>query len=275
MLWKEETFISFDLETSGAYPLHSEICEIGAVKWKKGEIVDQYVTFIKPTHLMDNEIIAIHGITNEMVQAAPRIEEKINEFYQFIEGAILIAHHAPFDMGFLAVEFEKAHLPLPTRNVICTSLLSRKVFPDSPNHKLVTLRKYLNLKDNTAHRAYDDAYSCLELGLKCFEKLGEEATIADIYQKQGGGLGWERYSFQALKEEYYLEAIIRALLEKKETVEIIYLGGSQKGKWRTIYPCGLVRNPKGDYLIARDEPKGHTKRFYLSKIQDSRIIELS
>jgi len=272
MSWKEETFIAIDLETSGSNPLFSEICEIGAAKWRAGKLVDKYQVLIKPTHKMDDEIIAIHGITNEMVKDAPSIESQIKSFYDFLQDGIILAHHAPFDMGFLAHEFEKANLKLPFKNVICTSLLSRKVIPESPNHKLVTLRKFLNLESNTAHRAYDDSFSCLELAIKCFERMGDDAGLTQIYERQGGGLNWYNFSLVELQKEPHFEALMLSLLDKKCAVQVVYMGGSQKGKWRTIYPVGIVRSPQGDYLVARDEPDGYTKRFYLKKLTDSKFI---
>ena len=272
MSWKNECFISLDLETTGAFPFESEICEIGAVKWKGGKIIDKYEVLIKPSHTIPDEIIAIHGITNEMLENSPTISEKIHEFYDFIQDGYLIAHHAPFDMGFLAFEFEKRDMDFPIKKALCSSLLSRQLIPESPNHKLVTLRKTLNLTDNNAHRAYDDSISCLELAMVCFERMGNGATIKDLFAKQGGGLDWQKFSMKGLMKEPAFTALVQCFYDKKEILEIIYMGGSKskKGQWRKVVPVGLVRNPSGDFLVAKDEPRGQPKRFYLSKVQDSR-----
>ena len=81
--WKQTTIIAMDTETTGKYPLESELCEIAAVKWRGGRIVDEYKTLIKPTYLMSDQVIAIHNITNEMVAKAPSIGEVIGGFLQF------------------------------------------------------------------------------------------------------------------------------------------------------------------------------------------------
>src|SRR5690554_5714295 len=102
--WRSVDLVAFDTETTGKYPLSAEVCELAAVKWRDGKIVDTFQTLLKPSRPMDAEVIAIHGITNEMVENAPRMVEKIDEFREFISGAVLLAHHAPFDLGFLALD---------------------------------------------------------------------------------------------------------------------------------------------------------------------------
>ena len=271
LAWPELTIVAFDTETSGAYPLDSEICEIAAVKWEGGQIVSEFQTLIKPTKIMSDFIIGIHGITNEMVASAPEIKEKIGEFRDFIEGAILVAHHAPFDLGFLSVEFERFQQTLPSEPVLCSSLISRKIILDSENHKLQTLIKHLGLQQGQAHRALDDAKACLELTLNCLNKFGEEKTLAQILELQEKPLYWRHYSVQALLRNETTKTLVNAI-EKKIKVDIIYQGGSLKGT-RTIWPKGIVRNPDGDYLAAMDDVGGQgeglVKRFYLGKIKEA------
>src|SRR5690242_6187174 len=108
---RELNLIALDIETTGQYPFAAEICELAAVKWSKGQIVDQFQTLIRPNQLMGDFVISIHNITNEMVSTAPAIEEKIAEFHAFIADGICIAHHAPFDLGFITVDLERANQP--------------------------------------------------------------------------------------------------------------------------------------------------------------------
>src|SRR5690349_19013670 len=90
-LWFEATFIAIDLETTGKYPLDAEICEMAAVKWRGGEIVDTFQTLVRPQMLMSSEVIKIHNITNEMVQTAPALTEVLNQFHSFINDGFVIA----------------------------------------------------------------------------------------------------------------------------------------------------------------------------------------
>jgi len=262
---KNITLIAFDLETSGKYPLEAEICEIAATKWRAGEIVDEYQTLVKPSHLMSKEVIEIHHISNEMVSNAPQISEVISEFRNFVEDGYMVAHHSPFDMGFLTIEFERAQLSLPQRPVFCSSLLSRKLIPESPNHRLQTLIQFLTLDGGTAHRALDDAKACLQLCLKCFERLGANATLDEAFAKQGRTLEWPSFSMAKLQENPTFELVIEAILGHR-SLNLTYKGGSRPGKARRVYPMGLVRNPNGDFLVAKEEGDSTAKRYLLQKI---------
>ena len=89
-LWQDATFIAIDLETTGKYPLDAEICEMAAVKWKNGQIVEEYQTLIKPTYRMSDEVIAIHHISNEMVENAPPFEDVAHDIYHLGERKALL-----------------------------------------------------------------------------------------------------------------------------------------------------------------------------------------
>lgn len=258
--------VAFDTETSGAYPLESEIIELGAIKWVDGKIVDRFQVLLKPKKLLVERNIRIHGITNEMLADAPKMVTQISAFCEFIDGAILIAHHAPFDLGFLTVAIEEAGLRFPQNVLLCTSLISRALLHTS-NHKLQTLVKELQLEGGAAHRAADDAYACLQVFMKCLEKLEPgEQNLNRLQQIQGKKLSWLDY--QLLKDSNEkVKALAQAAL-KAEKIDIVYQGGQNGGKPRPIIPYGIVRNPDGDYLHALCLIDNERKRFYLSKITD-------
>ena len=266
----ELDFVAFDTETSGAYPLESEIVEFGAVKWSKGQIVDEYQTLLKPRQPMSQFIIGIHGISNEMVENAPLMSEKIHEIYAFLSGSVVMAHHAPFDLGFLTPEFEKYHCPIPDEAALCTSLLARKLIHESPNHKLQTLIQVLKIPQGQAHRALDDAKACLEVGLECFRRLGQEATLAEALKVQAKPLKWSQ--FQLLESlSSTRKTLIEAIMAKKD-IDIVYEGGSVRSRPRRVTPIGIVRNPDGDYIMANCHLDRATKRFYIDKISDVAMV---
>jgi DNA polymerase III subunit epsilon len=267
--WQQNTFIAFDLETTGKYPLDAEICEIAAVKWRDGEIVDTFQTLVKPSKPMGDFVISIHNITNEMVATAPKLSEVLGRFHAFIQDGYLIAHHAPFDLGFLAHEFEKAGLALPTRPVFCSCLLGRHIVPDCENHRLATLVKYFNLEGGQAHRALDDAKACLHVALNCFAKVGAEARLTELFKMQGGDIAWTQFSVQALRSHAVYQKIIEAL-DQKADLQIIYSGGSRPGVARTVKPLGLVRSLDDDFLVATDGSE-EPKRYFLKKITGSAL----
>lgn len=278
-VWKPEDFeqkvtelplVAFDLETSGAYPLSSDIVEFAAVKWQGGQVIDTYQCLFKPPKPMSDFIITIHGITNEMVADAPTIESKIHELHAFLSGSVILAHHAPFDLGFITWEFEKAGLTIPNDPVVCTSLLSRAVFPEMINHKLQTLIRALDLHKGSAHRALDDSKACLELGLKCFERMGPETTLKAALARQTKNLDWINFSLKLVAPQTVLtiaEAVRRGL-----ALDIVYDGGSLKGKVRRVTPEGIVRNPDGDFMQAICHIDRSSKRFYLPRVQDLSLV---
>ena len=272
--WNEYTYVAFDIEASNPYPLAGEMCEIAAVKWHNGAIVGEFQTLLKVSAPMSDFIISIHNITNEMLATAPKLEEKIHEFRDFIDGAVGIAHHAPFDMGFITAAIDEFGLPWPNTYVLCSSLLSRSIFPESTDHRLQTLVNHLKIQGGQAHRALDDAKACLQVFVKCMEKLHQippTRTLEQVGGVQGKLLTWQRFSIKEFCKEKIGEAIVEAL-RKKVHLEIIYQGGSHKGKPRQVKPMGLVRNPDGDFILAQDFEGGEPKRFYLNRITSASVI---
>lgn len=288
--WREQTFVSFDTETTGRYPLTAEICELAGVKWRDGKEVGTFSTLLKPSKPMTIDNIQIHGISNQMVENAPLIKDKIAEFHEFVQGSVLIAHHAPFDLGFVAVEFEKAGLKLPDLPIICSSLLARKSITGTADHRLQTLVQHFKLDAGQAHRALDDARACLHVALKCFYLLEDELngvgqaeqmsfdvaqvralSLQDIFARQGGALSWERFSMHAIKSSPVGQALIDATLSQSN-FEMTYNGGSNPGAARLVRSDGVVRSLDGDFIAAfeldhRGQPYDRrSKRFYIDKI---------
>lgn len=266
--WIDATFVAFDTETSGAWPVGCDIVEFGAVKWHEGREVGRIQHLLKPREPMSDFIIGIHGITNEMVADKPPFGAILDEVAAFFEGAVLMAHHAPFDMGFVAVEFEKGSRPLPTGPVLCTSLLSRKLVHGTPNHKLQTLVQHLGIDGGSAHRAFDDARACLEVGLHSLKLLGAEASLGRAIECQGKELRWKDYSLYGAEVDV-VTAAVRDAIEKRALLEFVYDKSSQS---RRAKPLGLVRNPDGDFMQAQCLRDQTAKRFYLSKMRDPVVL---
>lgn len=244
---------------------------MAAVKWENGRVVDTFQSLIKPSTPMSQEVIAIHNITNEMVSEAPSLTDKIFEFHEFLNNGWLMAHHAPFDMGFLTWEFERARLPLPNNPVICTSLLSRAVVSGVSDHRLQTLAKHYGIESGTAHRALDDAKTCLEVALRCFSTVGSECHLTHIFEAQMRNLQWSNFSIEYLIEKEVYRLLVRATLDKRE-VFLTYDGGSRPGQIRRVFPLGIVRNPDGDFLVATEGDEVQTKRYYLNKVTSARFV---
>lgn len=271
--WPDAEFVAFDIEATGPYPLslRADVCEFAAVRWRAGEIVSRWSTLLKPRQPMTPENVAIHGISNAMVEDAPRIAEKIAEIRTCFDGGIGVAHHAPFDLGFLSLEFERAGLALPEAPVVCSSLLSRRVFPEIENHRLQTLIAHFGLPSGAVHRATDDAEACLGVALKCFEKSGLGAAMADVFGAQGGPIFWSRFSMNELRAHRIRGVLVEAC-EKQQVVDVVYGGGATPGQPRRLHPEGIVRSLDGDFLVAYAQESQKAKRYLLERVSDAKVV---
>lgn len=170
----DTTFVVFDFETTGGSAQGSRITEIGAVKVRGGETLGEFHTLVNPETLIPAQITLLTGITNAMVAQAPEIAAVLPAFTEFIKGAVLVAHNAPFDMGFLKTALERHSYP-PVRNqVVDTVRLSRSLLARSevPNHKLATLASYFQVPVPPTHRALDDARATVAVLHRLLERAG-------------------------------------------------------------------------------------------------------
>lgn len=270
--WTEHPIIAIDIETSGQYPISDDICEIAAVKSLGGKTIDTFQTLVKPREKMSDFIITIHGITNEMVRTAPTVDQVLPAFFDFIKEGVIVGHHSPFDMGFLAYDLERFGLALPTHPGLCSSLISRNAILGPPNHKLQTLVQYLGLQGGNAHRALDDSSASLQLLMECFRRKNVE-TFADAFRLQGSPLWWDDFSLRGKKLGSQIWQKVILAIESHKDLEIIYMGGSQKGQRRVLKPSSVVCSPTGDFMVALDpQEPDQAKRFYFKRITDAEVL---
>ena len=168
----EETYVVFDLETTGFSPVNNRIIEIGAVKVAEGRITDRFSAFVNPDVPIPFEIEQLTGIRDDMVIDAPKIEEILPQFMEFCRGAIMVAHNAGFDMSFISKNCERQKLECEF-TVIDTVALARVLLPSLNRFKLDTVAKALNISLENHHRAVDDAACTAEIFLKFIEMLKE------------------------------------------------------------------------------------------------------
>ena len=177
----EGTYVVFDIETTGFSPVNNRIIEIGAVKVQDGQILDRFSAFINPGVPIPFEIEKLTGIRDDMVMAAPGIEEVLPQFLQFCEGCVLVAHNAAFDMSFITEN--AARLQLPTDyTYVDTMVVSRVLLPTQNKHTLDALCKTFGVVLENHHRAVDDAEATAHIFLKFMEMLKEKniATLKEL-----------------------------------------------------------------------------------------------
>ena len=177
----DDTFVVFDIETTGFSAAEDRIIEIGAVKITDGAIVDRFSTFVNPEVPIPFEIQQLTHITDDMVLEAPKIEEALPAFLDFVGESALVAHNAGFDVGFIeqnCVRLGRSR----TFTSVDTVGLARVLLPTLSKYKLNIVAKALNISLENHHRAVDDAAATAEIYVKFIEMLKEQGmtTLKEV-----------------------------------------------------------------------------------------------
>ncbi|PLR84248.1 PolC-type DNA polymerase III [Bacillus canaveralius] len=191
---EEDMYVVFDVETTGLSAVYDKIIELAAVKVQNGEIIDRFERFADPHHPLSATTINLTGITDDMVRGAPEIEDVLADFKQWADDAVLVAHNASFDMGFLNVGYQKAGFSKAANPVIDTLELGRFLYPDLKNHRLNTLAKKFDIELTQHHRAIYDAEAtgylllrmlkdAAEKGIEFHDQLNDNMGQGNAYQR--------------------------------------------------------------------------------------------
>ncbi len=178
---RETTFVVVDLETTGGRPSgdsHDSITEIGAVKVRGGEVIGEFATLVDPGRVIPPRIIALTGITSAMVFDAPKIDAVLPSFLEFCRGAVLVAHNAGFDIGFLRAAAERNQVPWPKPQVLCTVRLARRTLTrdEAPSVRLSALARLFRASSTPTHRALDDARATVDVLHGLIERVGNQGV---------------------------------------------------------------------------------------------------
>jgi DNA polymerase III subunit epsilon len=178
---KADTVIVLDFETTGLSPDYGDrAIEIGAVRIEDGKVVARFQELMNPGRRIDSFIEDYTGITNNMLKDAPPCKDVMHRFADFINGYNLVAHNASFDKRFLDSELAKISR-IYTGEFACSLLTARRIYQDSPNHKLGTLVDYVNIPtDGIFHRALYDSEMTTKLWLTMLDSITERYAIASI-----------------------------------------------------------------------------------------------
>ncbi len=167
------TFVVFDLETTGVSD-EDTITEFGAVKVRGGEVLGEFATLVDPGRGIPPEVVALTGITNAMVYAAPRLDAVLPAFLEFIGGAVLVAHNAGFDVNFVRKACERHGYRWPKPASVCTVQLARRILTreEAPSCRLSALAELFHASTVPNHRALQDARATVDVFHSLLERVG-------------------------------------------------------------------------------------------------------
>jgi len=240
-----DTFIVFDIETTGFSAKNDKIIEIGAVKIKNREVIDTFSEFIYPKCKIPYKITELTGITDEMVKDADPIELVLPKFMEFIDGCAVVAHNAAFDTGFIKKNCNDLGLKF-TSTIVDTVPMARFLYPDLKRVKLNLVAKYLGVSLENHHRAVDDAKATADIFLISIKKMIEELNINNI-------------------KELNKEFLEKMDIKKEKTFHIIIFAKTQAGM-KSLYK--LISEAHLDNF--HKNPR--TRKSRLMEVRDELII---
>lgn len=181
-----QSFVVFDIETTGFSNTNDKITEIGAVKIENFEIVDNFSELINPQKDISYKIQELTGITNDMVKDKPTIEEILPKFMEFIGDSVLVAHNAEFDIGFIREKCRQQNIEFNNKS-IDTLTLARILLPDLKRHRLNVVAKALGVPLLNHHRAVDDARATALIFQKFLDMLVKKGanTLKEVNEILG------------------------------------------------------------------------------------------
>ncbi len=256
-------FCAVDVETTGLF-MSSRLLEIGAVKFDRYRVLEEYQTLVDPMQPIDPAATAIHGITDAMVRGCPSPGEAVARLLDFLADACFIAHNARFDVRVIGMELARAGMEPPPNPVIDTVRLARRLFSGVGNYKLDTLARYLGIERQAQHRGLPDAYAAIAIFRHFLDGSNGEYSVYDV----PGYIG--SFSELAPRVDIRLqgdESDFEVLARKQVMVEIVYRGGTRPGIPRMITPIAV----RDIYLYAYCHRSGMVKSFRVDRVETYRI----
>ncbi len=238
-----------DLETTGLDPTWNEIIEIGAIKVRNHDIIDSFSQLVKPNIPIDDFISELTGITNEIVEDAPTIEDVLPIFLEFVGNDIVVGHNVNFDINFLYDNCLALLAHGFTNDYVDTMRLSRRLYPEEKHHRLIDLEQRFNLHNEMAHRALSDVM----LTKQCFDILRKHVTENNIDLQaliQRKKTSWSAKDIVATKDKfdenspfYQKVFVFTGTLERMPRKDAMQLVADHGGI------CGDGVNKKTNYLV--------------------------
>jgi DNA polymerase III epsilon subunit family exonuclease len=261
------TFVAFDVETTGLDPLADRIVEVGAVKFGRNGNLAEYQQFVNPECPIPSAAVAIHRITDEMVASSPPISASLPGIVDFFDDSILIAHNAPFDIGFFDAAFTRTGIGIPDNRILCTLQLARTIFPGLPGYSLEALVGRLNLPPGRNHRALADAAYAADVFRHCIERAGAnwDMTVDGLLRYHGPPFRFGKTCDSDLAARALV--LIEQSIERGASVLIEYQSSGGTITSRSISPQSIDERGRHTKVVAFCHLRGERRTFRLDCIK--------
>lgn len=257
-------FVVVDLETTGGAPGGGGITEIGAVRVVGGRLTDTFTTLVNPGRRIPPFVVALTGITDEMVADAPPIAEALPRFLDFAGDAVLVAHNAAFDMAHL----NAAHAHLTGRtidaNVLCTIRLARRLMPELRRRSLDSVAGALGISCWDRHRGLGDARITAEVLCVFLEKLAARGLthldqVLELQRQAADGRPWEVH-------------VPREVLDALPATPGVYHFLDEQGRLLYVGKAGKLRDRVGSWFVQSRDHSNHALEM-IRQTHDVRVTE--
>ena len=184
--YEKQIFVVVDIETNGSKPEHSQVIEIGAVKFQGQKILDRFESFIYADEVPEY-ISKLTGIVQEDLEAAPSQKEVLLGFKEFLGDAVFVAHNVHFDYNFISNKLEQLGYEKLANRKLCSIDLARKTI-ESERYGLQFLNETLGINTQVSHRAYADALTAYKIVQKSLKSIPKDIKTTEqliAFSKRG------------------------------------------------------------------------------------------
>ncbi len=265
----EVTFLAFDTETTGLFPIMHRLVEVGAIRFRlDGRELATFQTLINPQIPIPKDVQRVHGITDAMVRGKPTVEQVMPHFIEFLGApdTILLAHNAPFDLGFLAMALIRLGIAWPPHYLLDTLDMARRLSPTWPSHSLEHVAVRLNVANGAAHRALADACLVKDIFLAMLKDIPTVKTIADVI-RASQPLTFADAPICAIEPPPSFEVLMTAIAERC-SITIVDERGSQRAGPRMVTPRLVLEVHGVAYVIAHCHLSEAERTFRLDRIRE-------
>lgn len=258
------SFVVVDLETTGGAPGANGITEIGAVRVVDGRLTDEFATLVNPGRRIPPFVVALTGITDEMVADAPPIAEALPRFLEFAGDAVLVAHNAGFDMAHLNAAHAFLHGRTIDLDVLCTIRLARRLMPELRRRSLDSVAGALGISCYDRHRGLGDARITAEVLCVFLEKMGERGLtrldeVLELQRQAADGRPWEVH-------------VPREVLDALPATPGVYHLLDEQGRLLYVGKAGRLRDRVGSWFVQSRDHSNHALEM-IRQTYDVRVTE--